>query len=286
MGLLFQILGAFVSVQGSFSFFITTYAQLAAWKVTIDRLTGFDAAMSQTEVDAATPPLVDVVRGPGSECIEVDALDIRLPDGRRLVEECRFTVDRGDLVLVSGPSGAGKSTLFRALAGIWPYGSGSVTFPRDAQVMIVPQRPYLPLGTLAAAIAFPQAPDRWSREEIVGAVEAAGLGAFIAQLDVEELWGQRLSLGEQQRVAIARALLHRPDVLLLDEASEHRLYVLLRTQLPQTTIVSIGHRSSLRAFHRRHLRFVHVGGSGRVVEEGGSSGAPGPALSGASPPRS
>jgi len=287
MGLLFQISGAFVAVQGSFSFFITTYTQLAAWKVTIDRLTGFDAAMSRTEIDAATPPLVDVVRGAGSERIEIDALNIRLPDGRRLVEECRLTVDRGDLVLVSGPSGAGKSTLFRALAGIWPYGSGRVTFPGDARVMIVPQRPYLPLGTLAAAVAFPQAPDRWTREEIVGAVEAAGLGAFISLLDVEGLWGQRLSLGEQQRVAIARALLHRPDVLLLDEstasldeASEHRLYVLLRTQLPQTTIVSIGHRSSLRAFHRRHLRFVHVGGSGRVVEETGGSGAPGPALSG------
>jgi putative ATP-binding cassette transporter len=194
-------------------------------------------------------------------------------------------------VLVSGPSGAGKSTLFRALAGIWPYGSGTVTFPRDAQVMIVPQRPYLPLGTLAAAVAFPQAPDRWNREEIVEAVEAAGLGAFISQLDVEELWGQRLSLGEQQRVAIARALLHRPDVLLLDEStasldepSEQRLYALLRTQLPQTTIVSIGHRSSLRVFHRRHLRFVHVGGAGRVVEEGG--GAPGPPVLGTSPPHS
>jgi len=273
LGLLFQISGAFVAVQASFSFFITTYTQLAGWKVTIDRLRGFDEAMAQTEDAARTPPRVDSDRRADAAGVEVRGLGVSLPGGRALLRDCDFSVAAGDSVLLTGPSGAGKSTLFRALAGIWPFGSGRVSWPRDARVMIVPQRPYLPLGTLAAAIAFPESPQRWTRAEIVAALEAAGLGALAPQLDAEEAWGQRLSLGEQQRVAIARALLHAPDVLLLDEstasldeAAERALYELLRRRLPRAAIVSIGHRSSVRAYHRRRLHIVPAGDAARIEE--------------------
>jgi putative ATP-binding cassette transporter len=288
MGLLFQIQNAFGTVERSLSFFMVTYTTLAAWKATVDRLVGFQESMTEAEDAAAKRPVVDVSQKSGCKRFEVDALDVHLPDGRTLVEACKFAVEPGDSVLVSGPSGIGKSTMFRALAGIWPFGSGTVTFPKDARVMIVPQRPYLPLGTLATAIAFPEAPDNWTREDLEEAVEAAGLGAFLPRLDVEDLWSQRLSLGEQQRVAIARALLHKPDVLFLDEStasldepSEKHLYDLIRTRLPKTTLVSIGHRSSLKAYHGRHFKFVREGDSGRLVEDDLGPSSPEPALSGA-----
>jgi putative ATP-binding cassette transporter len=176
-------------------------------------------------------------------------------------------------VLVTGPSGSGKSTLFRAIAGIWPFGSGRVVVPKDARVMMLPQRPYFPVGTLAAAVTYPAEAGSYPRERLVEAITAAGLPALAERLDEEEHWNRMLSLGEQQRLGIARALLQKPDFLFLDEAtasldepSETKLYRLLQERLPGATIVSIGHRSTLAAFHNRRLTLEPDGGRHRLRE--------------------
>jgi len=168
-------------------------------------------------------------------------------------------LQRGQSVVVTGRSGSGKSTLFRALAGIWPFASGVIRRP-EASSLFLPQRAYLPLGTLRRALTYPDAAAVHADAALVDVLEKVGLGGLASQLDSEDEWGQRLSGGEQQRVAIARALLQRPEWLFLDEAtasldpeSEATLYALLKRELPGTTIVSIAHRPAVAAFHDRHL---------------------------------
>jgi vitamin B12/bleomycin/antimicrobial peptide transport system ATP-binding/permease protein len=176
-------------------------------------------------------------------------------------------------VLVTGPSGSGKSTLFRAMAGIWPFGRGRVTVPADARVMMLPQRPYFPVGTLAAAVDYPSAAGEHDREKVRELLVAVGLPGLASRLDEEAHWNRMLSLGEQQRLAIARAILQSPDYLFLDEATasldepaESALYRLLHERLPNTTIVSIGHRSTLIPLHRRQLTLAKDGERFRMRE--------------------
>ena len=166
-------------------------------------------------------------------------------------------------MLVTGPSGSGKSTLFRAIAGIWPFGSGRVTVPEGAKAMLLPQRPYFPMATLATAVTYPAKPGTFDDARIAEVLRAVGLPQLAERLDEEAHWNRMLSLGEQQRLAIARALLQAPDYLFLDEATasldepaEAALYRLLQERLKNATIVSIGHRSTLGAFHRRRLALV------------------------------
>jgi putative ATP-binding cassette transporter len=257
LGAMTQTAEAFSTVNGSMNFFINYYGSLAAYKSVLDRLTSFDASIeSATALQASAPRLTQKpIAG-----LAMDDLHLALPDGRRIVDAPHLVFAPGQSVLLTGPSGSGKSTLFRAIAGVWPYGSGSVQTPQGSMVMLLPQKPYIPMGTLAAALAYPATPDRFSRAEVEDALAAAYLAPFKDRLDEESNWGQRLSGGEQQRVAIARALLAKPDWLLLDEATsaldeklERAVYQTLKDRLPQTTVVSIGHRSSLKAFHQRHL---------------------------------
>jgi putative ATP-binding cassette transporter len=183
-----------------------------------------------------------------------------LPNGEPLLNAEHLSFPAGDRVLVTGPSGAGKSTLFRTIAGIWPFGSGHVTVPADAKVMLVPQRPYFPLATLAAAITYPARAGTFDEAHLADTLTAIGLPHLIPRLDEEAHWNRMLSLGEQQRLAIARALLYAPDYLLLDEATcsldepaEAQLYRMLQERLKGAAIISIGHRSTLAAFHRRRV---------------------------------
>jgi putative ATP-binding cassette transporter len=191
---------------------------------------------------------------------------IALPGGRRIVEAKELTFAAGKNVLLTGPSGSGKSTLFRAISGIWPYGDGRIRIPAGAQVMVVPQKPYIPIATLRSAVTYPAVPDTYEDDDIRRALTDAQLGALTGELDREDVWSQRLSGGEQQRLALARALLLRPEWLLLDESTsaldeklEAALYAMLARRLPDTTVVSIGHRSTLVAFHRRRLEMMAEG---------------------------
>jgi putative ATP-binding cassette transporter len=191
---------------------------------------------------------------------------IALPNGRRIVEAKELAFAAGENVLLTGPSGSGKSTLFRAISGIWPYGDGRIRIPTGAHVMVVPQKPYIPIATLRSAVTYPAVPGTYADDDIRRALGDAQLGALAGELDREDVWSQRLSGGEQQRLALARALLLRPQWLLLDESTsaldeklEAALYAMLAKRLPSTTVVSIGHRSTLAAFHRRRLEMMAEG---------------------------
>ena len=271
LGGLMQTASAFNSVQTSLSFFITAYRQLAEWRAVIQRLAGFQLGAAAARMAAASPPAIEVAAGPSQVAVEIADVSITLPDGKPLVTGSGLTIAPGEHVLVTGPSGSGKSTLFRAIAGIWPFGKGRIVIARDAQLMMLPQRPYFPVGTLIDAIAYPAASGTFTHSQTADALRAVGLPALAERLDEESHWNRMLSLGEQQRLGIARALLQKPDHLFLDEAtasldetSEAALYRLLQERLPGATIVSIGHRSTLIALHRRGFRLERDNGGHRV----------------------
>ena len=196
-----------------------------------------------------------------------------LPTGKPLVAADNLSIAPREQVLVTGPSGSGKSTLFRAIAGIWPFGKGKVSVPADTRAVALPQRPYLPIGTLHAAVSYPAEPGAFDAARIRELLAAVGLPALADRLEESAHWNRMLSLGEQQRIGIARAILHEPDFLFLDEATasldepaEAALYKLLHERLPNATIISIGHRSTLAEFHKRRLNLVREGERFRVQE--------------------
>ena len=265
LGGLMQISSAFGSVQNALSFFINVYRGMAEWRAVVDRLDGFDRSIEAAHAVAVTPPVIAVTPGDAASVTFKD-LAVRLPNGAPLVTVNDIAIGLGDRVLVSGPSGSGKSTLFRALSGIWPFGSGEIVVPKNAKVMMLPQRPYFPIAPLAAAIAYPAEPGSFDNAKVAALIESVGLPGLASRVEEEAHWNRMLSLGEQQRLGIARAILHAPDYLFLDEATasldepaEAELYKLLADRLGTATIVSIGHRSTLAAFHRRRLAFNREG---------------------------
>ncbi|HXG79600.1 MAG TPA: ABC transporter ATP-binding protein/permease [Methyloceanibacter sp.] len=257
LGGLMQIAQAFSQVQSSLSFFVKAYSDIAEWKAVVDRLAGFEASIDWAQSLGGAAPKIEFA-GDGAQVLEVEELVIGLPNGREIVRLKGLTIRPGERVLVMGPSGAGKTSLFRALGGVWPFGAGSIRVPKGANVLVLPQRPYLPLGTLRGALAYPGTTSVFTEAEIEDALDAAGLSSLKAELDETAYWADKLSGGEQQRLSIARALLQKPHWLFLDEATsaldeaaEAELYRLLVARLPDSAIVSIGHRSSLVAFHDR-----------------------------------
>jgi putative ATP-binding cassette transporter len=268
LGGLVQTASAFGQVQGALSWFVDNYARLTEWRATVERLTGFTRAivaarLADGGVRAAAEP---------GEAVVMRDVTLSLPDGRVLVQDASLRLEKGEAVLITGASGSGKSTLFRALAGIWPFGRGTIGIAAGRRALFLPQRPYLPLGTLRRAVCYPldaaAVPEVMVRE----ALEAVGLGHLGARLDEEDAWDRRLSGGEQQRLAFARVLLAKPDFLFLDEATasldpaaEETLYRLLRARLPETAILSIAHRPAVARFHDRGLRLAE----GRLAAAGG-----------------
>ena len=263
LGGLMQTASAFNSVQSALSYFITAYRQIAEWRAVIERLNGFEQAIAAGRAAAIAPPVVEVVSGEPGRVFTINGLKVQLAAGEPIVDAEYIVFPAGVSVLVTGPSGSGKSTLFRAIAGIWPFGSGRVMVPEGAKVMLLPQRPYFPLTTLTEAIGYPAEAGTFDGASVAEAIVAVGLPELVEQLEEEAHWNRILSLGEQQRLAIARVLLHAPDYLFLDEATasldepaEAILYRLLQDRLKGMTIISIGHRSTLGAFHHRRVELV------------------------------
>jgi putative ATP-binding cassette transporter len=261
LGGFMQTLTAFGHVQDALSYFINAYDSLAQLAAVIRRLGGFTAHMAEVE---ALPSGVEQETVTTKQ-MGLAGLDVVLPDGRVLVSDCSLELEPGSATLITGPSGAGKSTMLRTLAGIWPFGKGRIEIPAGAKVLFLPQRPYLPLGSLRRAICYPM-PDNLPDDKLRSVLAKVGMSALADKLDDMDDWSRILSLGEQQRIAFARVLLVQPDWVFMDEATsaldelrEKELYELLRQELPAAGIVSVGHRATLFA---RHDTEIHLEGNG------------------------
>ena len=257
LGGLVQSAAAFTTVQTALSFFVTVYHDLAEWRAVVARLDGFNRSIANARGTAKT---ADIVADSERSALTINELSVRLPTGAPLIATEKLVIKSGQRALISGPSGAGKSTFFRAIAGIWPFRSGTVVVPRGAKLMVLPQRPYFPIASLEEAVAYPSPVGTFKTDRVAKVLQSVGLSALAERLSQEAHWNQILSLGEQQRLSIARAILQAPDFLLLDEAtaslderSEANMYQAIQEQLPSVTVVSIGHRSTLSAIHDRHL---------------------------------
>jgi vitamin B12/bleomycin/antimicrobial peptide transport system ATP-binding/permease protein len=260
-----QAADAFDRVYRALSFFVSVYRRLAEWRAVVARLDGFEMSIVSSRHLAASPSSVRITADSG-KAVELRQLLVRLPHGEPVVTAEALALRDGERTLITGPSGSGKSTLLRAISGIWPFGDGSVKIPAGASLMMLPQRPYFPLGSLHAAVVYPDAAGAFDIERVKQVLVDVGLPQLTERLHEEAHWNRMLSLGEQQRLGVARALLHAPAFLFLDEAtasldepSEAALYHLLTNKLPSTTLVSIGHRSTLEAFHTRKLAVVRDG---------------------------
>lgn len=272
LGGLMQIASAFGQVQSSLSWFVNSYGTIANWKASVDRLLTFQSALDRATEEADRHDGVTTERVPGQE-VQGRDVSLSVPGGRTLLAGGSFTFAPGQRTLLTGPSGSGKSTLFRAIAGIWPYGKGRITVPDKAKVLFLPQKPYIPIGTLREAVSFPAASGDFSDEAIRAALTDCRLEGLVPRLDESAHWQQLLSGGEQQRLAMARALLNRPDYLFLDEATasldedtEAWLYGLLRERLPGAAIISIAHRPGVAGYHEHKLQLVPEGQGMRLQD--------------------
>jgi len=288
LGGLMQTTSAFQQVQDALSFFVQSYKEVATWRSVVERLAGFERTLERVRLEAARSGGVRRAEGSGTH-LTVEGVDLYLPDGQTLMANVNLSILRGDTVLLGGASGSGKSTLFRAIAGIWPFGRGEIRTAQGARVLFLPQRPYLPIGTLREVVSYPMPAGGVDDATLREALDVVGLPELAQRLDEAGHWALQLSPGEQQRIAFARALVQKPDWLFLDEATaavdeatEARLYRLLRERLAGTTVFSVGHRATLRPFHARLLVVqVSASGPGSIVEVPVAPDAgPGPALPG------
>jgi putative ATP-binding cassette transporter len=264
LGLVMQISSAFGQVQGGLSYIVTIYPELASWHAVVDRLTGFSEHMKTVRTAAAeTANLTQET----ADNLRLDSVSLHVPGGRPLLTNLSLTVGTGESILLTGPSGSGKSTLVRALAGIWPFGTGRVATPARSLSLFLPQKPYLPLGTLRDVLLYPHGKPEIPEATLTEILTAVGLSRLVPEINQQKSWPLILSLGEQQRIAFARILLQKPAWIYmdeatsaLDEAAEGELYTLLHERLPQSTIISVGHRSALNAYHKTRLQLSGGGG--------------------------
>jgi putative ATP-binding cassette transporter len=264
LGVLTQTADAFAQVQGALSWFVDTFATLAAWKAVVDRLTTFSEAMVKAKEMTRRNAFEE--RASSASELVLEDVEVRLPNGSVLLAGVDLKIRQGDSIVLRGPSGSGKTTLFRVLAGLWPFGRGRIGLPQGARVLFLPQKPYLPVGSLKDALVYPDMPEEHSDEACREVLKSCGLTALLPRLGEHANWSLVLSGGEQQRLAFARALLYRPQWLFLDEATsaldeaaEAQMYALLRARLVGATVISVAHRPAVGALHKRELT-IDAGG--------------------------
>ena len=259
LGEVMQAASAFTIVQAAFNWLVDNYPQLAEWTASARRVAALQASLDELErAEIGRVGRINRCEGKGA-ALRLRGLSVTLDD-RTLVAGAEIAIMPGEKVLITGESGLGKSTLVRALAGLWPWGGGEIEMPAGAKLLLLPQRVYVPLGTLRRVANYPEDPHSRSVEEIAKVLKKVGLGHLVEHLDEERPWDQILSGGEKQRLAFARIFLHRPDIIVLDEAtaaldsqSEGQLMGLLSQEFKHATVVSVGHRSELEPLHGRKI---------------------------------
>jgi putative ATP-binding cassette transporter len=273
LGTVMQASAAFIQVQYAFNWIVDNYPRLAEWTASARRASNLLVAIDGLDhIEDSQVGAISRTEG-GGAAIRLKDVSVALSDGTVVVDDADVTVQFGEKVLVAGESGTGKSTLVRAIAGLWPWGEGEITLAPDAKMFLMPQKPYIPLGTLRRAATYPRAAEDFDDKAISETLELVGLGHLIDKLDDEEAkWDRTLSGGEQQRLAFARLFLHKPDIVVMDEAtsaldpeSQTMLMENLAERLPKTAIISVGHRPELEAFHERKVNLVRREGGARLV---------------------
>jgi putative ATP-binding cassette transporter len=273
LGGLMQIGAAFGQVQGALNWFVDNFPRIAEWRSAVSRIVVFRDMIEDLDALTEDPaqPTITIVEDAADRLVFRN-LEVAFANGTTVIADASAEIAAGERVLIQGESGTGKSTLFRAIGGLWPWGAGEIRTPPREHMMFMPQRPYLPLGTLRAALAYPAPPDRFDAAALAAALARVGLGALGAKLEEEDRWDRVLSLGEQQRLAFARLLLHRPGWIFMDEATaaldepnQDAMMQLVLDELPNAALISIGHRPGLAAFHTRTLTLVRAEGGAKLA---------------------
>ena len=275
LGQVMQAASAFTIVQGAFSWLVDNYPRLADWNASARRIASLMVSLDALEQAETGDAFNRIKRGETTDAaMRLLNLSVSLDDGTAVVDDTDVVIKKGERVLVAGESGTGKSTLVRAIAGLWPWGGGEIDIQKDARLFLLPQRPYVPTGTLRRAVAYPGAAEDWLPEEIAAMLEKVGLGHLKDRLEEDAPWDQTLSGGEKQRLTVARLLLHRPDIIVLDEAtsaldpkSQDTLMQPLIDEMAGLTIISVGHRPELEQFHSRKLMLERRVGGAKLVSD-------------------
>jgi vitamin B12/bleomycin/antimicrobial peptide transport system ATP-binding/permease protein len=275
LGQVMQAASAFTIVQGAFNWLVDNYPKMADWTASARRVASLMVALDalQEAETADAGGRITINREGEGPALHLQDLSVRLNDGTAVVGDTDVAIAPGERVLIAGESGSGKSTLVRAIAGLWPWGGGSIEVKRNAKMFLLPQRPYVPTGTLRRAATYPEAPETREVADIADAFKQVGLEHLVDKIDEEGLWDQTLSGGEKQRLAFARILLHNPDIVVLDEAtaaldpkSQVKLMELLVNR-EGMTVVSVGHRPELEVFHTRKIELARRAGGAKLVRD-------------------